>query len=1249
MKKILLYLATAMLATSVISAKTIDEIRIYLNPGHGSWGPNDRPMSTIPYPKLANGMPDTCGFFESNTNLWKVLKLGNTLEKMGVKKENIMYSRVKNGPYPYVANGADATKYNRSLSEICTEVEANNIDIFLSVHSNANVDGDVVNYPLFLYRGKDGADGNAVDGSYDMAHTMWPMLYDNGIDFISAFSSSKGNIRGDIDFYGKASNDRVDPNTGKTYTGYLGVLKHGAQGFLSEGYFHTYQPARHRALNKDYCGQEGVRYARGLCQWLGGKKETTGYIMGTVKDLHEKMSHDLFNYAPNSIDQWKPINGATVTLYKDGNKVTDYTTDNNYNGVFVFEGLAPGNYTLDVSAEGYRPLFDEYKEPITVTANETTYPLVYLEATGYEPPKITYSNYPDEINNGAIGAEVAYNFKAVYTDTEIAELKDKSIRHSILRGNNLYVLALDADNKPFVYIINADTHTLAKTLSTEGTDGSELALSDIQLTADGVLVGCSKALCQSTDGTDSAGKTQGEVNIYKWENGDDGIPNDDAPQKWITLNNIGNTSRAYVGNSMLYKGTVSDGTIVLTAENIDASVCVCNIAITIQDGKYVSDSYNNTFGGTITKTDFGEDYTICLSPIDEESLIISGSKHTPRSVAISSESAQYTDLPDGLISKPSAKVSFFKYAGHSYLVTGDEVEGKPIIKLIDITNGLDQARLIKTTFEENGVNSILASTGHTIVVKNDEDLVTEANIELVTLNANGTATKLTTANVEQPTPRAELAYDLRMTKNGSKYLFTFKSTGEAKKGEVILTRTDDNSKQIVIPISKSITKGENTKEVNALDLESGSYHWAVKLYSDMIGSPRVLFSDANKTSSRGGLTIVKDAESDAYCKIVKSEGKSGLNIYNPDFTLNKQDLFNEEFSKGNNSSPLRIAESNGTIYAADWSDSHSGIWMFDAANPTELTQFFEGTKDGTGAYLVNGEIIGGGATGVSFTGVGANRKMYTFLEDYPIGNNGNKLVRYDISEAKTWGKTPNAQFDAASALLPNTNVELIALENGVFASQVRAIGNNSPKAPGFLFMDNDGNIKFNSGVDMKDLTGCGSGIAIHNDIFAISENEKGIRVCKIYFNENNVPQFTTLYNIPFAASEHTQLAFDLAGNLYAYCRNLGLRVFSIPCEEPTATSVAKKDFILTGEASSINTPSADKVAQVNLYPNPTTDIANVEAREEITSIAIFNLVGTKVPAPTNIQGNKATIHISDLEPGAYIVKINKTAIRLIKN
>ena len=75
MKKILLLAVAAIMAAGAMQARTADEVRIYLNPGHGSWGPNDRPMATISYPMLPEtGRPDTCGFYESNTNLWKSLQ-----------------------------------------------------------------------------------------------------------------------------------------------------------------------------------------------------------------------------------------------------------------------------------------------------------------------------------------------------------------------------------------------------------------------------------------------------------------------------------------------------------------------------------------------------------------------------------------------------------------------------------------------------------------------------------------------------------------------------------------------------------------------------------------------------------------------------------------------------------------------------------------------------------------------------------------------------------------------------------------------------------------------------------------------------------------------------------------------------------------------------------------------------------------------------------------------------------------------
>lgn len=379
MKKLAL-LFLALISLSLFAANR----RVYINPGHGSWCANCRPMATIPYPNLAStGMPDTLGFYESNTNLWKGLYLRDKLQAAG--GYTVLMSRTANGPAG--STSTSNNRFNRSLSEICEEVEANNIDYFISIHSNAATEGTNTNYPIILYRGTDSSE--KVTGSKARANASWDRLVEinkSGFEYYTAYSD-KRNVRGDLSFY----------TTSSTY-GYLGALKHSAPGFLSEGYFHTYQPSRHRALNPDWCCQEGLRYFRGIVDYFGTTKDDKGYIMGAVRTKEKSVNHSLYTYNSKTNDKYAPIHGAKIVLRNANGEVikTDcyhyvkrmlknqdyYTTDNNYNGVFVFENLTPGKYTLTVHAKGYK----DYTQTVTVTANTTTYPQIFLESgQGTEP------------------------------------------------------------------------------------------------------------------------------------------------------------------------------------------------------------------------------------------------------------------------------------------------------------------------------------------------------------------------------------------------------------------------------------------------------------------------------------------------------------------------------------------------------------------------------------------------------------------------------------------------------------------------------------------------------------------------------------------------------------------------------------------------------------------------------------------------------------------------------------------------
>ncbi len=376
MKKHFLVTISLFFAFAAFAAK------IYVNPGHGTWTSSCRPMGTISYPLGSNGLPDTLGFYESNTNLWKGFYLRDKLVSAG---HTVVMSRTANGG----THQASGSTNDKPLSVICTEVNTFGADLFISIHSNAaNTSESNVNYAVIFYR---------LDGAKTFASAVWQKhieLFDLGIEPRS-YNWSGSN-----------------PNTQQSSN--YGVLKHSSPGILSEGYFHTYQPSRHRALNPDWCCQEGLRYFRGIQSYLGKPAETKGYIMGYVRTKEKSLNQTYYQKSLcRDNDIYMPINGAKVQLRDaNGNIVpTDcypyvarklrnqnyYTTDNNYNGVFVFSNLTPGKYTLTVYKNGYA----DYTETLTVTADKTTYTQIFLTSgTGTEPAETstTLNPYAYDVN-----------------------------------------------------------------------------------------------------------------------------------------------------------------------------------------------------------------------------------------------------------------------------------------------------------------------------------------------------------------------------------------------------------------------------------------------------------------------------------------------------------------------------------------------------------------------------------------------------------------------------------------------------------------------------------------------------------------------------------------------------------------------------------------------------------------------------------------------------------------------------------
>ncbi len=355
---------------SLASAGSLRGKVIYVNPGHGGWTANDRPVATINHEAM-----DTLGFFETKSNLWKCLEVRDRLQRAGAQ---VVMSRTRNG---YVTAGQkNATPRDRvetwsdengqqqitTLQTIAMNVDSINPDYFISMHSNATGgdDGKLCNYMVLVYRGETGND--YAPGSIARAQQAYPYLWDNPLTTWTSSSPEDPFITGDLTWMGETPPGK--PNA-LGYTGYLAVLKHRVPSFLAEGSFHSYQPERQRLLNRDYCRYEGLRVYRAINAWFEGKPDVNGHIVGTVKSATQRMEHPLYNYVEGSDDQWRPINGAMVYLADSrGVRIRGYHTDGEYNGFFSFYDVKPGRYTITVEAYGYHPMTLD----VVVKADEIT-------------------------------------------------------------------------------------------------------------------------------------------------------------------------------------------------------------------------------------------------------------------------------------------------------------------------------------------------------------------------------------------------------------------------------------------------------------------------------------------------------------------------------------------------------------------------------------------------------------------------------------------------------------------------------------------------------------------------------------------------------------------------------------------------------------------------------------------------------------------------------------------------------------
>ena len=594
---------------------------------------------------------------------------------------------------------------------------------------------------------------------------------------------------------------------------------------------------------------------------------------------------------------------------------------------------------------------------------------------------------------------------------------------------------------------------------------------------------------------------------------------------------------------------------------------------------------------------------VCLSPGVRNTSTSGTNTTSVYKGVINGSSITWTDLG---VKAYSPCATMAEFCGHEILVYAST---NTQFTIRDVTEGKDIAK-ITPWGSANGSGSSWVQFDFDIKVDG-----TTAYIYVYTPAVGGARYSIKAYEKEKAV-RGHYAYGLSMQENGDQYTLNFNSTGEVEDGKVVLTNIA-TSEEMEIALGK-VAKGKNIVTVDRSSLVDGAvYNWSVVL--DNPESPVVgtIFTDNSvqyyngSYNCRGGVAIDKDPESPNYGTLYTSTGSAfGIQRYTPELTKNGSPILKSYFTGDNIHSPFRIETNGGKLYIADNAYNNPGVWVYDPAKGEVATNMFVGTNDGNG-QIVNGSVATGGqSTGVAFIGKGADRKMYTFSEDYPTSNGGNKVIRYDLGQNDTWAAAPSAQFDAVSALLANANVELVATDKGVFCSQTRYSGNNAEGIPAFAHIAHDGTITFNSATIASTLDGCnGGGMAIQGDLFAIVDGSANILLYNVKWS-GSTPSFTYLYTVatPSTTAEINQLEFDPAGNIYAYSRQDGLLVYALKHDARETVTDAPEALVLEG-------------------PEVIVGIEGVEI--ETAPAVYYNLQGVQVENPTNgvyivKRGNKVT-------------------------
>lgn len=1208
-------------------------VKIYINPGHGGYnGANDRNIATINF-----ALGDTLGFWESWSNLQKGLALRDMLQ---VANATVYMSRTQN-----------RDEDDRLLSEIAEEANANGVDAFLSIHSNALATNTGTNYLLLLFHGYDTAP--TVAASLPMAQAAWTRLIDNGLTVWTNYATTT-NIRGDYSFYGNTSG--------------LGVLRPlTVPGFLSEGSFHDYQPETHRLLNQDYRKLEATNFYKYFCDYFQRDLPATGVIAGFVKGKDQTFSNSKFTYKSGTHDRWLPLNGANIKLMNSaGDSLNNYTVDTLYNGVFAFHNLAPGNYKLRFSVKDHLTK----DTTVTVVAATTTYAKMMLVNPSIVLTKDTTPDYPEPVQEAGVIAMSEYKFDVLNSPSAPEWLNQKQIKKVVYRNEKLYVLTTE----PKILVVNASTNALIREMDLAGVSSGVEVLSDIAFTSDGYLLACNK---DSISLPELKGRY---FKVYTWDN--DSV----APKLLFQTQYQASWSTGVVGETFAVSGPRWKCTFYTPAVTVGTSKQIRIMGLQYEEGvsaigyKYMMDVTNYTEGL------WGKKYKFSTSTTGSDHFYIDSDKLLPTEYQFNWGLADRSALvkkaafaeKSGYVLQPVASgIQFFRHAKHVFMVSpvcGADSTAVGVA-MFDVTDGLNNAKKLTVKYPEMGLGTQKA----TYMMAAGK--VTGYDIDLIILAQQQGIARYRTVS---PTAKANVyASELSLISPTcvdcvNTYEFGFTLNADAENVNVNIMKGTEIAK--VIPVGP-LAKGVHSIPGNFDGLAAGDYAWAVEVTGSGVDRPVKVSDNADALMQFNyprSVSVDNNFESRYFGRVYVSESAQGtlparttrdgvyiLNSALQDITNQGANAYNGAVAWGStsSSSPMRLSVGeDGNVYICDWSDAHPGVWVMNPERPADsFVPVFNGlTKASSGLSSFNGVDVHGSIAHCYSTGTGDETKLFTFDEDYvnAEASSAGNLLQYNIGKLTApYQAAPIVVYnDALNGNLQQNMNSCIAPDarGGWWISQYRSA--DASTIPSLIHVNTAGLVDFNSGLTPTLVENSNhGGMAVSADGTKLAmgcANE--IKIFSVAYNTAGVPVLTRLHSIkPALGASTAGLSFDRAGNVYAVSfSDKRMGVWALPKADQQFTTPAPSTQTVRVVISAVeNIPSADNLVLV--YPNPTVDRIVVESKEvEVESYGLFDLKGQLI-ASDIVNTNKIQISLRNFQSGVYVLKVKTSAgtsvRRIIKN